>query len=371
MKKSSIHCLNDARNLAKKKLPEMIFDYVDGTALEGDGEQSNYKSFQKIKLVQNVLSGICKKSIKTKLFNYDFDIPFGIAPMGMCNLVNSKADISIARLARKFNLPVSFSTMASTPLETTYNIAGDLGWFQLYVYDDLKSGLDLALRAQNAGYKTLILTVDVPDLGRRPRELKHNFKAQFKPSFKQIVDCSIHPLWGIDLLANGIPSPANFGKILKIDRNKARGSADWNFLKSLRKLWKGNLIVKGILNPKDAKKAEKLGADAIYVSGHGSRQFDSSPIPIEQLPKVRSILQKDTAIIFDTGIRNGEDIIKAKCLGADLVMIGKPALFSIGAEGMLGLTQMVNNLAKEIEIGMSQMGVADFNILNKDFIYHQ
>ena len=369
MKKSSIHCLDDARNLAKKKLPEMIFDYVDGTALEGDGEKSNYNSFQKIKLLQNVLSGISKKSIKTKIFNHEFDIPFGIAPMGMCNLVNSKADISIAKLARKFNAPVSFSTMASTSLEKTFNITGELGWFQLYVYDDLKSGLDLALRAQNAGYKTLILTVDVPDLGRRPRELKHNFKAQFKPTFKQIVDCAFHPIWSLDMLTNGIPSPANFGKKLKIDRNKARGSADWKFLKSLRKLWKGNLIIKGILNPKDAKKAEELGADAIYVSGHGSRQFDSSPIPIEQLPKVRAILQKDTVVIFDTGIRNGEDIIKAKCLGADFVMIGKPALFSLGAEGMLGLIQMVNNLAKEIEIGMSQMGVSDFNLLNKELIY--
>ena len=348
MKKSSIHCLDDARKLAKKKLPEMIFDYVDGTALEGDGEKSNYNSFQAIKLFQNVLSGVSKKSIKTTLFNYDFDIPFGIAPMGMCNLVNSKADISIAKLARKFNTPVSFSTMASTSLEKTFSITSELGWFQLYVYDDLKSGLDLASRAQSAGYETLILTVDVPDLGRRPRELKHNFKAQFKPSFKQIVDCSFHPLWSIDLLANGIPCPENFGKTLKIDRNKARGSADWDFLTSLRKLWKGNLIIKGILNPNDAKKAEKLGADAIYVSGHGSRQFDSSPIPIEQLPKVRSILKKDTAVIFDTGIRNGEDIIKAKCLGADFVMIGKPALFSIGAEGMLGLIQMVDNLEDDL-----------------------
>ena len=135
--------------------------------------------------------------------------------MGMCNLVNSKADISIAKLGRKFNAPVSFSTMASTSLEKTFNITGELGWFQLYVYDDLKSGLDLALRAQNAGYKTLILTVDVPDLGRRPRELKHNFKAQFKPTFKQIVDCSFHPIWSLDMLTNGIPSPANFGKKIK------------------------------------------------------------------------------------------------------------------------------------------------------------
>ena len=371
MGKSFIHCLNDARRLAKKKLPEMIFDYIDGTALEGDGEKSNFFSFQKIKLIQNVLSGASTKSTKKKLFNYTFDLPFGIAPMGMCNLVNSKADLSIARLAKKFNIPVSFSTMASTSLEKTFNITEELGWFQLYVYDDLKSGLDLALRAQNTGYKTLILTVDVPDLGRRPRELKHNFKAQFNPSLRQVVDCSFHPSWSFDLLTNGIPTPSNFGKNLLIDRNKPRGSADWGFLKSLRKLWKGNLIIKGILNPRDAKKAEKLGVDAIYVSGHGSRQFDSSPIPIKQLPKIRSILNKDTVVIYDTGIRNGEDIIKSICLGADFVMIGKPALFSIGAEGMNGLTQMTSNLSKEIEISMSQMGVSDINYLNKNLIYEK
>jgi L-lactate dehydrogenase (cytochrome) len=369
MKKSSIHCLEDARKLARKKLPEMIFDYIDGTALEGDGEESNFRSFKNIKLMQNTLSGVSKKKLKRKLWKYNFDLPFGIAPMGMCNLVNSKADRSIATLSNKFNIPVSFSTMASSSLETTLKITGDLGWFQLYVYDDLQSGLDLAKRAQDAGYKTIILTVDVPDLGRRPRELKHNFKAQFTPSIRQVLDCSLHPLWSFDLLTNGIPSPANFDKNLKIDRNKPRGSADWNFLKSLRDLWKGNLIIKGILNPIDAKKAEIFGVDAIYVSGHGSRQFDSSPVPIEQLPKIRSVLRKDTNVIFDTGIRNGEDIIKAICLGADFVMIGKPALFSLGAEGMTGLTQMTNNLKKEIEIGMSQMGVSDINLLNKSFIH--
>ena len=368
MKKSSIHSMQDARHLAKKKLPSMIFDYVDGVALEADGYHSNAEYLKALKLSQNVLAGGGSKKIAKRILGQSYDLPFGIAPMGMCNLVSSRADYAIGKLAKKFNIPVCYSTMASTSLERTLKITGDLGWFQLYVYDDLKSGLRLAKRAQTAGYKTLILTVDVPELGRRPRELKHNFSAKFRPNYKQIFDCAMHPKWSLDLLANGVPRPQNFDKDLKIDRNKPRGAADWGFLKDLRALWKGKLIIKGILNPKDAKKAESLGADAIYVSGHGSRQFDSSPIPILQIPKIRNSINKSTVLIYDTGIRNGEDILKALCLGADFVMIGKHALFSIAAEGFDGLVQMANNLKKEIEIAMAQMGNFDINKLNYKYL---
>ena len=363
MKKSSIHSLQDARNLAKKKLPSMIFDYIDGVALEGDGDYSNSEYFRMLNLSQNVLAGGGPKKISKRILGQSYDLPFGIAPMGMCNLVSSKADLAIGKLAKKFNVPVCFSTMASTSLEKTLKVTGDLGWFQLYVYDDLKSGLMLAKRAQTAGYKTLILTVDVPELGRRPKELKHNFSAKFRPSYKQILDCAMHPKWSLDLLINGIPRPQNFDKDLKIDRNKPRGAADWEFLKKLRELWKGKLVIKGILNPKDALKIERLGADAIYVSGHGSRQFDSCPVPIHQLAEIRRSLKKSTVLIYDTGIRNGEDILKALCLGADFVMVGKQALFSIAAEGFEGLVQMTNNLKKEIEIAMAQMGTFDINRL--------
>ena len=364
MKKSSIHSLQDARNLAKKKLPSMIFDYIDGVALEGDGDYSNSEYFRALKLSQNVLAGGGPKKISKRILGQSYDLPFGIAPMGMCNLVSSKADLAIGKLAKKFNVPVCFSTMASTSLEKTLKVTGDLGWFQLYVYDDLKSGLKLAKRAQTAGYKTLILTVDVPELGRRPKELKHNFSAKFRPSYKQILDCAMHPKWSLDLLMNGIPRPQNFDKDLKIDRNKPRGAANWEFLKKLRELWKGKLIIKGILNPKDALKLERLGADAIYVSGHGSRQFDSCPVPIHQLVKIRRSLKRNTVLIYDTGIRNGEDILKALCSGADFVMVGKQALFSIAAEGFEGLVQMTNNLKKEIEIAMAQMGTFDINRLD-------
>jgi L-lactate dehydrogenase (cytochrome) len=189
MKKSSIHSMQDARNLAKKKMPSMIFDYVDGVALEGDGDYSNSEYFRALKLSQNVLAGGGPKKTSKKILGQSYNLPFGIAPMGMCNLVNSKADCSIGKLAKKFNIPVCYSTMASTSLEKSLKITGDLGWFQLYVYDDLKSGLNLAKRAQTAGYKTLILTVDVPELGRRPKELKHNFSAKFRPNYKQIGLC--------------------------------------------------------------------------------------------------------------------------------------------------------------------------------------
>ena len=156
MKKSSIHSMQDARHLAKKRLPSMIFDYVDGVALEADGYHSNAEYLKALKLSQNVLVGGGSKKISKRILGKSYDLPFGIAPMGMCNLVSSKADYAIGKLAKKFNIPVCYSTMASSSLEETLKITGDLGWFQLYVYDDLKSGLRLAKRAQSTGYKTSV-----------------------------------------------------------------------------------------------------------------------------------------------------------------------------------------------------------------------
>ena len=357
---------DDARRIAKRRLPKMAFDYFDGSALTEYGEFLGRNAIKEIRLAPKVLRKGSTRDISHKILNHITDIPFGIAPMGMCNLSHPKGDHFIAKAGATFNTPVCFSTMASTSLEKTIDLADGNGWFQLYVYDDPNAGFIMAERASQAGYKTLILTVDVPDLGRRPRELRQNFKVPWWPSISQFFDCAIHPSWSISmLLAGGSPEPANFKGLPPFRRDRPRASADWDFLKKLREQWKGNLIVKGVLDPQDAKKIKEFGVDAVYVSGHGARQLDSLPAPITQLPKIRKAVGKDFPLIFDTGVRNGEDVIKAYASGANFVMLGRPVLYAMGADGERGLKTIVNYISKEIQVTMAQIGVSKISEISE------
>ena len=348
----------DARKMAKRRLPKMAFDYFDGAALTEYGEFLGRQAIKEIRLAPKVLAKGSNREINHQILDHNTDIPFGIAPMGMCNLSHPRADKIIAKAGSFFNTPVCFSTMASTSMEETVGLTNGNGWFQLYVYDDPKAGLDMATRASKAGYKTLILTVDVPDLGRRPRELRQNFKVPWWPSVSQFIDCAIHPSWSISmLLSGGSPSPANFKDMPPFRRDRPRAAADWGFLKILRDTWKGNLIVKGVLDPHDAKKIKELGIDAVYVSGHGARQLDSLPAPITQLPKIRKAVGKNYPLIFDTGVRNGEDVVKAYASGANFVMLGRPILYALGADGERGLKTIINYMSKEIQVTLAQIGL--------------
>ncbi|MDG2473729.1 MAG: alpha-hydroxy acid oxidase [Paracoccaceae bacterium] len=363
--KLNLQTSDDARKIAKKRLPKMAFDYFDGAALTEYGEFLGRQAIKEIRLAPKVLARGANREINHTILGHKTDIPFGIAPMGMCNLSHPSADKIIAKAGAYFNTPVCFSTMASTAMEDTIKLTDGNGWFQLYVYDDLKAGFNMAERASKAGYETLILTVDVPDLGRRPRELRQNFKVPWWPSISQFIDCAIHPSWSISMLmSGGSPAPANFKNLPPFRRDRPRAGADWDFLKKLRDSWKGNLIVKGVLDPKDAKKIKELGIDAIYVSGHGARQLDSLPAPIIQLPKIRKAVGKNYPLLFDTGVRNGEDVVKAYASGADFVMLGRPILYALGADGERGLKTIINYISKEIQVTLAQIGLAKISEVN-------
>ena len=228
---------DDARKIAKKRLPKMAFDYFDGAALTEYGEFLGRQAIKEIRLAPKVLGVGSNREINHKILGRKTDLPFGIAPMGMCNLSHPRADKIIAKAGATFNTPVCFSTMASTSMEETIGLTNGNGWFQLYVYDDPQAGLDMAKRAQKAGYKTLILTVDVPDLGRRPRELRQNFKVPWWPTISQFIDCAIHPSWSISmLLAGGSPSPANFKDLPPFRRDRPRAGAAVVVL-SVHRVW--------------------------------------------------------------------------------------------------------------------------------------
>jgi isopentenyl diphosphate isomerase/L-lactate dehydrogenase-like FMN-dependent dehydrogenase len=225
LRKEVISCV-DARLLAKKRLPWMVFDYIDGAAGEGYGEQMNRETMRKIHLQPRILRGAIDRSVKVPLLGQEAGLPFGVSPMGMCNLSAPGADLMLARLAAKHKIPVGVSTVASTSLETMIEEAEGEAWFQLYFCGDPASSMALVERCRVSGYKTLVVTVDVPEVGRRPRELRRGFKMPFKIGPTQFIDFALHPHWSLSTLFAGKPELANFGGIHgEFDRTSSRAGS--------------------------------------------------------------------------------------------------------------------------------------------------
>ncbi len=367
---SSIHTCSDARRLAKQRLPWMVFDYIDGAAGDGFGERLNRERLRSLRLQPRVLNNVEKRSISVELFGDTAALPFGISPMGMCNLSSPHADKWLAKLAADKHIPVGVSTAASTSLENMIEMAEGYAWFQLYFSGNEDSSQALIKRAEDSGYKTLVMTVDVPEVGRRPRELRRGFKMPFKMGPAQIFDFAMHPRWSINTLLHGRPELANFGgKYGAFERTASRAGADWNLLDKIRQSWKGNLVVKGVLSSEDAVRMKTMGVDAVQVSSHGGRQLESAPPPIECLKRIRDAVGDDYPLFFDSGLRSGEDIVKAYAVGADFAFMARPLLFAMAAEGEQGLVQLCEVLAAESSIALAQLGLCSIDDIGSQVLH--
>ena len=337
----------------------MIFDFIEGSAGREVGAPRNEARFDKILLQPRAMADVSARSTTTRFLGRDYGLPLGIAPMGMCNLAYPGADAHIAQAAADLDMPVCLSSAGSSSLGEMREWCGDLAWFQLYFGQSAEASIKAASRARDAGYDTLILTVDVPEVSRRIRDQQNGFNLPFRLTPRAFLDFALHPRWSLSTLAHGVPKPRNFSAESKgFDRKASRTGADWAFLQSLRDHWNGKLIVKGITSPEDAIRAKGLGVDAIYVSNHGGRQLDSAPPAIDILPIIRNAVGPNFPLLFDSGIRNGEDVVKALALGADFAMLGRPALYALGAAGGAGLQSLLQCFAEDIDLAMAQIGVA-------------
>lgn len=347
-----------ARTTAQKKLPKLIFDFIDGAAGRETGLKNNQAAFDRLKLKPRVLSKATQQSLATEFLGQSYNLPFGIAPMGMCNLSHPRADYLMAQAAQRLKFPVALSSAGSSSIEDMRKWAGDNAWFQLYVTPPMDHSLSLVQRAQDAGYRNLILTVDVPKVSRRLRDIKNGFQMPFKLRTRQFIDFSTHPVWSLRLLAAGTPKPVNFPQNgLGFNRDASRAMADWDFLARLRNQWQGNLIVKGVTAPEDALRIKSMGADAVYVSNHGGRQLDSVPASIDLIRPIREAVGREYPVAFDSGVRDAEDILKALARGADFVMLGRPNLFALAADGAAGLESLYAALRYDLSVAMAQIGV--------------
>lgn len=357
---SNIHSSADARAIAQRRLPWMVFDYIDGAAGQETGAAHNRAAFDALKFRPRILRDVSQRELSLNLFGETTNAPFGISPMGMCNLSGPGADLMLARLAAREKVPLGVSTVASTAMEPLIEAAEGHAWFQLYFSGDGAGTFKLVERAKAAGYKTLVVTVDVPEVGRRPRELRHGFTMPFKIGPKQFLDFALHPQWSLTALFKGRPEMANFEMPgYEFNRTESRAKADWGTLAKLREMWPGNLVVKGVLDAQDAVMLKEAGVDAVQVSSHGSRQLESAPAPITVLAEIRASVGAEYPLFFDTGLRSGEDVVKAYANGAGFTFLGRILQFAIAAEGEEGLQKLWQVLREETSITLAQIGVTE------------
>ncbi len=367
-----IFSIKDARELSRKRLPKLVFDFIDGASGDEKLAEINSIALDQIRLEPKVLRNVEKRSLKKKVLGYEFNFPFGFAPMGMTNLSWPGADSMLAAESARNNIPTCVSMASTTTLEEMYELSEGHSWMQLYIFQDENFVMELLERAKNTGYEVAILTVDVPVLSRRTRDDKNGFSYPFKIGPKQFFDFATHPIWSLSTLMSGIPKPMNYVTSKSGDgifkRKESRGSTDWNSLKRVRDKWKGKLIIKGVMSPDDAIKIKEAGADAIQVSNHGGRQLDSATAAINMLPLIRKSVGSNFPLIFDSGIRSGSDIVRALAFGANYAMIGRPVMYAMGADGKKGLRRIVEIIKEEVSTTLGLVGLNDINEVTSEIV---
>lgn len=359
----SLFSVEEARQRARKRLPRMMFDFVDGASGDESLCDLNSRALDEIRLMPRVLIDVAERYLSSSILGQETGLPFGIAPMGMCALSWPGADQFMAREAAKRRIPICVSTASSTPLEKIIEDAEGHAWFQLYADQSGDFVDELIDRAKASGYKVLILTVDVPIPSVRTRDLRNGFTFPMQWGPRQIWDFVSHPRWSLATVAqsfvSGTPRPMNYvtsKQGTKFIRNASRGRANWSFLEMLRNRWLGKLVVKGVQCPQDAIQIKSMGADAIYVSNHGGRQLNSAPTSIESLGIIRETVGENMPLIFDGGIRSGEHVIKALASGANFAMVGRSAMYGLGAGGATGLSDILDLISNEASSVMGLIG---------------
>ncbi|NVO54561.1 alpha-hydroxy-acid oxidizing protein [Rhodobacteraceae bacterium B1Z28] len=353
----------DLKRRAQRRLPHFVWEYVDsGTGTE-TALRRNRDALDQVQMCPSILHGELDFNTGTKFLGQDYPVPFGIAPIGMSGLVWPDAEGILARAAAEVGVPYTLSTVASQCPEDLAPDLGHNGWFQLYPPRDPEIRADLLSRARNAGFRTLVLTADVPVASRRERQTRSGLTHPPRLTPRLLTQIALRPKWAMGMLRHGVPHMRTLDKYIGNTLNLPptahigyllRTSPDMDYVKWLRDHWDGAFIVKGVLRPEDVDRLQRAGADALWVSNHGGRQFDAAPASIDVLPAIRDA--SDLPLIFDGGVESGLDILRALTKGADFIMLGRAFLYGLAALGPKGPAHVIDVLRQDMLANMGQMG---------------
>ncbi len=369
--------VEDYRKLAARRLPRMVFDYLDGGAEGERGLARNLGAFANVRLRPRRLVDVSRRDLSIELFGRRQNLPLVIAPTGLNGALWPDRDVLLARAAAAAGIPFVLSTAATTTIEDVADRAGGDLWFQLYVVQRPLAEA-LTKRALAAGYKTLVLTVDVSVNGKRERDLRNGFAIPFRPSARSVLDAARRLAWLLRQVRHGLPQLANFGDAGRkgdvnaqaaLMKRQMDASFAWNDLDALRQSWPHVLVVKGICRVEDAKRCEALGVDAVVLSNHGGRQLDDTPAPLALLRGTAGQLSRP--VLTDSGIRRGADVVKSVALGASAVMLGRATLYGLAARGGAGVAHVLDILRAEIDTTLALLGRSPVAALQPDDVVEE
>jgi len=366
MRLHSAACIDDLRTLAKRQLPRMVFEYIDGAAGDELTARRNREAFESFSLAPEVLVDVSTRRLGVELFGQECALPIIIGPTGLNGAYWPHGDLALARAAAAAGVPFVLSTAATVDLESMARVAGPLRWFQLYMMRDRGIVEAFLERVHASGFSVLQLTVDTAVAGRRNRDIRNGFTLPFRWTLRNLIDSALHPKWATAMLRTGSPAlqlfrdiagePPRGATISDVMQQQLSSSFAWPDLEWLRGRWPGSLVLKGISSAEQTRRAVAAGADGIVVSNHGGRQLDGTRSTVEWLPAVVDAAGGRMTVLVDSGFRTGTEIAKAIALGADAVQLGRATLYGLAAGGEPGVLHALQILGQEFDRAMALCG---------------
>ncbi len=368
--------IDDLKRLHKRRTPKMFYDYCESGSYTEQTFRENTTDFEQLRFRQRVAVDMSNRTLKSRMLGQEVAMPVALAPVGSTGMQRADGEIKAAKAALKFGVPFTLSTMSICSIEAVAEATRAPFWYQLYVMRDEEFVDNVIARAKKAGVSALVLTLDLQILGQRHKDLKNGMTAPPKWTLRNVSDIAWRARWWSELLrspnktfGNIVGHAKNVGNLTSLSswtNEQFDPRLDWDKVARLKEKWGGKFILKGILDAEDAKKAVAVGADAIIVSNHGGRQLDGALSSIRVLPSIVRAVKGQTEIWLDSGIRSGQDVLKALALGADATMIGRAYVYGLGAMGEAGVTAALNVIAKEMDITMALCGRRDVRDINRD-----
>lgn len=376
---SDIVEIADLKRLARRRVPKMFFDYADSGAWTESTYRNNESDFAKIKLRQRILVDMTNRSLSTTMIGENVSMPVALAPTGLTGMQHADGEMLAAQAAEAFGVPFTLSTMSICSIEDVASVTKKPFWFQLYVMKDRDFIKNLIGRAKAAGCSALVLTLDLQILGQRHKDIRNGLSAPPKFTPKHIWQMATRPAWCLGMLgtqrrtfrniAGHAKNVTDLSSLSSWTAEQFDPQLNWNDVAWIKEQWGGKLILKGILDVEDAQMAAKAGADAIIVSNHGGRQLDGAPSSISMLKPIIDAVGDQIEVHVDGGIRSGQDVLKARALGAQGVYIGRPFLYGLGAMGKEGVTLALEIIRKELDITMALCGKRDIEDIDGSILH--